>query len=223
MSKYEITVAQFKLFVDATGYQTMAEKGADGFKGSTIWTGSKFEKKEGINWRYDANGNLLADTNYNQPVTHIAWDDAYAFAKWMGCRLPTEAEWEYACRAGTSSPFSFGNCISAEQANYCATYPGGKCPKSNYRAQTLKVGTLPPNGWGLYDMHGNVAEWVYDVYGEYSSGAQTNPFGPEQGSNRVIRGGSWRDNGVTCRSAARTSIFHARSLGFSGFRLVLTK
>ena len=223
ISKYEVTVSQFKLFVDATGYITLAEKVVDGFKGSTIWTGSKFEQKAGINWRYDFMGNLLADSNYDHPVTHVNWDDACACAKWMGCRLPTESEWEYAARAGTTSIFTTGNCLGADQANYNANYPGGTCPKGLYRAKTLRVGSFPANAWGLHDMHGNIAEWCYESYGAYPTASQTNAFGPPEGSKRVVRGGSWRDNAPTCRVAARTGIFHGRSLGFAGFRLVLNK
>lgn len=223
MSKYEVTVGQFKKFVDATGYVTYAESGNDGFKGSTIWNGTAFEKKAGINWRHDVQGNLVPEKNYDHPVTNISWDDAIAFAKWLGCRLPTESEWEYAARGGTATPFHTGNCLSSDQANYNATFPGGNCSKGQYRANLVKVGSFPANPFGLFDMHGNVSEWCYDAYGEYPTAPQTNPFGPTQGSNKVMRGGSWRDNGATCRSAARTSVFHGRSLGFAGFRVVKPK
>jgi len=223
MSKYEITVAQFKLFVEATGYVTTAEQVIEGFKGSTVWVDNKFEKKEGVNWRHDGSGNLLPDSCYNHPVTHVTWDDAIAFAKWMGCRLPTEAEWEYAARGGTTTAFYTGPCLGSNQANFNAIYPGGNCKKGEYRAKIMPVGSFPSNPLGLFDLHGNVLEWCYDSYAEYPNTLQTNPFGPSQGPNRVARGGSWRDVGPNCRVATRTSLFHARALGYTGFRLVTTK
>jgi formylglycine-generating enzyme required for sulfatase activity len=120
-----------------------------------------------------------------------------------GYRLPTEAEWEYACRAGTTTPFSTGNNISAEQANYDGNYPYSNNAKGTYRKRTIEVGSLAPNPWGLYDMHGNMWEWCWDWFGAYDSGAQIDPMGASSGSDRVIRGGSWGSNGQYLRSANR--------------------
>jgi formylglycine-generating enzyme required for sulfatase activity len=134
-------------------------------------------------------------------------------------RLPTEAEWEYAARARTTTPFAFGNCLSTNDANYDGKHPLTGCSKGQYRKTTISVGSLRKNVWGLYDMHGNVYEWCQDWYGKYPTGSVTNPTGPATGSLRVIRGGSWNDEARYCRSAFRLR----RSPGYAsldlGFRL----
>lgn len=223
MSKYEVTVVQFKAFVDASGYVTDADKGAGGVRGSAIWTGIKFEFKEGVNWKCDVKGNPRPSTEYNHPVIHVSWNDAVAFAEWMGCRLPTEAEWEYACRAGTETPFNTGNNLTTTQANYDGNYPYNNNAKGDYREKTMPAGSFSPNAWGLYDMHGNVWEWCSDWYGEYSTGTQTDPKGPASGSFRVYRGGSWYYYALFCRSASRYIYYPDFRNYYVGFRLVSPK
>jgi len=162
----------------------------------------------------------------NQPVIEVSWYDAYIFCKWARGRLPTEAEWEYACRAGTTTPFYTGGNLTTEQANYDGNYPYKNYPKGKYLEKTTPVGSYPPNVWGLYDMHGNVYEWCLDWYGaEYyeaykKQGAVGNPAGPETGSGRVLRGGSWLGLAQYCRSAFRSDCSpDYRNFNF-GFRLV---
>lgn len=103
-------------------------------------------------------------------MVNVSWWEARLYCAWMGGRLPTEAEWEYACRAGTETPFSFGKNITPKQANYNGGYPysGGK--KGEYRERTVEVGSLPANPWGLHEMHGNVWEWCVDWFSDYLPG-----------------------------------------------------
>jgi formylglycine-generating enzyme len=159
----------------------------------------------------------------NRPVINVSWIDASEFAAWMGCRLPTEAEWEYACRAGTNSPFYTGYEITTNQANYNGNVITENKPVGQDRKKTMPVGSFAPNPWGLYDMLGNISEWCSDRYGEYSSDAQTNPKGPQNGPHYVIRGGNWYDTEMSCRSASRNFSVPDEGISGVGFRIVYGK
>ena len=166
----------------------------------------------------------------NRPVISVTFNDARSFAEWMGCRLPTEAEWEYACRAGTISPFNTGDNLTTMQANYNGNYPFKNIPKGENRDKTMPVGSFLPNSWGLFDMHGNVSEWCSDWYGSYSSEDQIDPEGSSSGSRRVVtkagedlriyRGGSYICKAYECQSSYRGTIYPSARGSYIGFRLV---
>ena len=145
-----------------------------------------------------------------RPVENVSWEDCQEFISRineyspdLGLRLPTEAEWEYACRAGAATPFWFGDQITPEQVNYNGDYPYAGGEKGLNREETVEVRSLPPNDWGLYEMHGNVWEWCSDWHGEYEAEPTVDPKGPAEGGIRVLRGGSWFFNAGFCRSAFR--------------------
>jgi formylglycine-generating enzyme required for sulfatase activity/serine/threonine protein kinase len=165
----------------------------------------------------------------NLPVERVCWDDAVEFCEKLSrkegktYRLPTEAEWEYACRAGTATPFHTGGTISTDQANYDGDYTYGNGRKGIDRQKTIEVGSFSTNAFGLYDMHGNVLEWCSDWYDEkyYSKSPAIDPQGPSSGSSRVLRGGSWNGYPRYCRSAYRLRLSPvSRGINF-GFRVVL--
>jgi formylglycine-generating enzyme required for sulfatase activity len=145
----------------------------------------------------------------NLPVDSVSFFDCQEFIKILRkkdknpYRLPTEAEWEHACRAGTTTAFHFGDTISTDQANYNGYNIYGNGKKGVTREKTTPVGSFPPNGFGLYDMHGNVFQWCQDKYGVYPQNEEADPQGPNKGNSRVMRGGSWGRHPAFCRSAYR--------------------
>jgi formylglycine-generating enzyme required for sulfatase activity len=164
------------------------------------------------------------------PVESVAWRDALAFCQRLTdlvkrqVELPTEAQWEYACRAGTTTPFHFGSKLTGDLANCDGNHPYGTNTKGAYKAKTVEVGTYPANPWGLYDMHGNVWEWCRDEYGPYAPGDQTDPVQlPKQSkdSRRVLRGGAWDSNARYCRASFRSRSTPVNLDDGVGFRVCL--
>ncbi|MGE0606831.1 MAG: SUMF1/EgtB/PvdO family nonheme iron enzyme [Pirellulales bacterium] len=198
MSATEVTIGEFKKF-SATGYVTEAEKVAPNDPTAKAY---------------------LSAGGDNLPAAYITWNDAVAYCRWLSTqekktyRLPTEAEWEYACRAGMTTQYSFGDDYN-ELSKY-GWY------KANAGGESHPVGTLLPNPFGLFDMHGNLYEWCGDYHDEkwYSTSSSNDPIGPSAGSNRVIRGGNWLNHASHCRSAYRSYTSPSPRLRSNGFRCV---
>jgi formylglycine-generating enzyme required for sulfatase activity len=176
------------------------------------------------------------------PVEQVPWSQAADFCRNLTnlaaeknagrvYRLPTEAEWEYACRAGTATAFAFGNALSSTQANFNGNYPQGGADKGPYLQKPAKVGSFTPNAWGLYDMHGNVAEWCADWYDPdyYKNSPHEDPPGPATGVLNtgfvkdffhVVRGGCWLDEARACRAAYRFRLQSSEPYRLVGLRVV---
>lgn len=163
------------------------------------------------------------------PVEMVSWDDAQLFINKLNelnntseFRLPTEAEWEYAARAGTTTMYNTGDTINSTQANFNGTFPFALNLRDTYRKSPTKVGSFPANAFGLYDMHGNVWEWCSDWYQAdyYLKSQDRNPSGPETGQMRVLRGGSWFRYSAHIRAATRYKNKNVGQYADTGFRLV---
>jgi formylglycine-generating enzyme required for sulfatase activity len=167
------------------------------------------------------------------PVEQVSWVEADEYCKKLSAlpeemkagrayRLPTEAQWQYACRAGTTTPFHYGPALGSQDANINGNFPYGGAPRGPFLGRTTKVGSYRPNAFGVYDMHGNVAEMVADWYGRfyYKTSPSVDPPGPEQGADRVVLGGSWGTDAGRCRSGFRRSNATSGKAYFFGFRVV---
>lgn len=173
-----------------------------------------------------SNPSEFTDNGHDRPVDSVSWKHAQSFIKTLNqaestqrYRLPTEAEWEFACRAGTKTPFHFGQNLSTDYANFDGNFPYHNASKGEYRSSTLSVASFPANPWGLYDMHGNVWEWCSNRYYPYSEGPDVDPVGPEKGLDIVVRGGSWASFACYCRSAFRFAFYPFYKNCSVGFRL----
>ena len=222
MSVYEISNAQFAAFLNAKSIGSDGIYAAGAFPAQALI----FATKDNVDWglHYDGSHWVPVVGFENHPVINETWYGATEFATNAGGRLPTEAEWEYACRANTTSPFNTGDCLSNTQANYDWSSPFSTC--ANFinvgLGKTETVGSYSANAFGLNDMHGNIFEWCSDWYGTYPTTAQTNPTGPISGTDKVARGGSWVLQAQYCRSAIRQFHYTPNSSNYNcGFRIVL--
>jgi formylglycine-generating enzyme required for sulfatase activity len=217
MSTYETTNAQYAAFLNANNIGSNGLYVAGAYPNEPLiydcgsynglsWTGSQWQPLAG---------------KENFPVNCVTMYGAQEFATYAGGRLPTEAEWEYACRGGSTTVFSTGACLNNAQANYFWNFPLTGCINTStaYPNQTQAVNSYSPNAYGLYNMHGNVWEWCADWYGAYPTTAQTNPTGPTSGTGRVIRGGGWNSVAHNCRSALRDGSYPYISNRNIGIRL----
>jgi len=177
------------------------------------------------------NPSHFKENGVNRPVEKVSWNNAKEFCRKLSeltgknYRLPSEAEWEYACRAGTITPFYFGETIAPDLVNYNGNYPYGNAPAGEYRQQTTEVGLFPPNAYGLHDMHGNVWEWCEDSWHDNYKKAPTDgsAWVDKKPERYVRRGGSWVSNASNCRSAFRFN--GLADVGYDviiGFRVVST-
>ena len=243
MGRHEVTVGQFRRFVEASGH--VPESVADGTGGygyevaratDPTHRGDAFAgRSPRYSWR---DPGFAQDDDH--PVTNVTWNDAQAMARWLSAqegghyRLPTEAEWEYACRAGTSTRFHSGddprslarvaNVFDDDASPSWPRWSGQAQPYHDGFAFTAPVGRFAPNAWGLHDMHGNVWEWTADRYGETSyaePAPRVDPTGPADGHLRVRRGGSWHTWAFYARCSFRNWNTASTRYPLVGFRLVL--
>ena len=255
MDEHSVTNREFDAFVKATNYVTLAERpvNAADYPGARpemlVPSSVVFVPPErrvdmgnaynwwhyiaGANWRHPRGPGTSLKGIWNHPVVHVGFEDAQAYARWVGKELPTEAEWEFAARGGLdAAEFVWGSELNPNGRSMANTWQGDFPHKNTLLdgyAWTSPVGNYPANGYGLYDMAGNVMEWVADWYSEtyYQTSPASNPLGPDSGSdpNRVLRGGSWISTDNMVRAASRYWPWNAFGASFAnietGFRCAL--
>lgn len=242
MDQHAVTNQEFLTFVEATGYKTDAEKYGWSFvfehliSDNTKKTVTQKVKQtpwwwvvHGADFKHPEGPDSSIDGRPDHPVIHISWHDALAYCKWSGTRLPTEAEWEFAARGGLQQKkYPWGDELTPGDKHYCNIWQGA-FPDENRQEDgyfgTAPVTSFPSNGYGLFNMAGNVWEWCQDWFTKYHSqtGVTSNPRGPKQGTTKVMRGGSYLCHHSYCnryRVAARTSNTPDSSSGNLGFRCV---
>jgi formylglycine-generating enzyme required for sulfatase activity len=207
LAKAETTLGQFARFVEAAGYVTDAEK--NGY--CRFWTGTKWAKTPDVSWR-----TLFAFQGPDHPAGCVSWNDAEAFSRWAGLRLPTEAEWEYAARAGSAHGIWAGTDSDSDLADYAWF-------RANSGLRSRSIATRKPNAFGLFDMSGNVWEWCSDWYDEayYGDSPSLDPAGPERGRVKVARGGSAYFDVTRLRVSHRGRYLPDYAHGSIGFRTAL--
>jgi formylglycine-generating enzyme required for sulfatase activity len=226
---YPVTVGQFAGFVKATGYKTESER--FGWSGVFDVRQHDWTRVDGAYWHHPE-GTSSKSARPNEPVTQVSWDDAVAYCGWTNKRLPTEAEFEYAARGGLAGKkYSWGNELRPQgkyRANYWqGTFPAKDQGEDGYAGRS-PVGSFPPNGYGLYDIAGNVWEWCSDWFDDkyYEKSPRDDPHGPSTGTDRVTRGGSWLCSANYCtgyRVASRNHATPDSALNNLGFRCVTDK
>ncbi|MBQ2620639.1 MAG: formylglycine-generating enzyme family protein [Thermoguttaceae bacterium] len=200
-----------------TGYEDDAQHQVTLTKGFWMMETEVTQKQ----WKAVMRTNPSSFKGDDLPVENISWNDCQEFCKKTGFQLPTEAQWEYACRADSTSAYFWGNALNGDKANCNGNYPFGTTTKGKYFGKTTPVGCYEANAWGLFDMHGNVWEWCTDYWNnDYPSGSVTDPAGPSNGSTRVNRGGCWDSDAGLCRSAFRYCNYPEYRGSDVGFRCV---
>ncbi len=221
VGKFAVTKGEFANFVSATGYKTEAEHGG----GCSLWSGTDWKTDQTYNWRNV--GFLQVD---DHPVVCVSWNDAKAYAQWLNqisgktYRLLSEAEREYAARGGTQTAFWWGHSITTTHANYSGNTSYNGSPKGQSLGATVPVNIFPPNPFGLYNVHGNVWEWVEDCLNETYTGAPNDgrPWVSGNCDSRILRGGAWSTPASGVRAGSRSSFRATGRTTFIGFRVART-